>query len=160
MVNFFAKVIANGQQLQGESGDQRYPGWIEVLAYDWGGQRAQVHQAGAGRQGRVTYRQLILRKRVDTASPLIFKALDQNEVCEVTLKLRKAGGEMEDYFEIKLMDALIVEVKQGNLAFGGETPEEEVSFSYGRMAMTYDAQDSNTGITRGGIIHEAQIFSS
>lgn len=160
MVNFVAKVIANGQQVQGESMESAFENWIEVLAYDWGGERAQVHQGGAGRQGRVTYGNLIIRKRVDSASPLLFKALDLNEVCEVTMQLRKTGtgGQLENYMKIILRRALIVAVKQGNLQFGGENPEEEVSFSYQEIEMQYDAQDKDTGITRGGIMHVSTMF--
>ena len=62
MVNFVAKVIANGQHVQGESMESAFEGWIEVLAYDWGG-GAQLTHGGAGRQGRVTYANLVLRKR-------------------------------------------------------------------------------------------------
>ena len=98
MVNFVAKVIANGQHVQGESMEGAYESWIEVLAYDWGGERAQLDRGGGGRQGRVTYGNLILRKRVDSATPLLFKALDQNEVCDVTMQLRKTGtgGQLEE----------------------------------------------------------------
>ncbi|MDZ7640285.1 MAG: type VI secretion system tube protein Hcp [Bryobacterales bacterium] len=162
MVNFVAKVIANGQHVQGESMEGDYPSWIEVLAYDWGGERGQVNQSGGGRQGRVSYGNLILRKRVDTASPLLFKALDHNEVCEVTMQLRKTGtgGQLENYMKIVLEGALIVSIKQGNLQFGGENPEEEVAFSYQALEMQYDAQDSSTGITRGGIMHRSEMFRS
>lgn len=161
MVNFVAKVVANGQHVQGESAEGGFESWIEVLAYDWGGERAQVHQGGGGRQGRVTYRELRLRKRVDSASPLLFKALDQNEVCEVTLQLRKTGtgGQLENYMQIELKRALIVGLKQGNVEFGGDSPEEEVCFSYQEVRMTYDVQN-DLGITRGGIEHTAEMFTS
>lgn len=160
MVNFVAKVIANGQHVQGESMESAFEGWIEVLAYDWGGERAQLTHGGAGRQGRVTYANLVLRKRADAASPLLFKALDNNEQCEVTLQLRKTGtgGQLENYMKILLKDALVVSIKQGNLQFGGEVAEEEVSFSYQEIEMQYDAQDKDTGITRGGIVHTSRMF--
>jgi len=160
MVNFIAKVIANGQHVQGECMEASFENWIEVLAYDWGGERAQVSHAGAGRQGRVTYANLVLRKRADAASPLLFKALDNNELCEVTLQLRKTGtgGQLENYMKITLRSALVVQIKQGNLQFGGEVSEEEVSFSYQEIEMEYDAQDKDTGITRGGIVHMSRMF--
>ncbi|MCC6262087.1 MAG: type VI secretion system tube protein Hcp [Bryobacterales bacterium] len=162
MVNFVAKVIANGQHVQGECMEVSFDNWIEVLAYDWGGERGQVSHAGAGRQGRVTYANLVLRKRADAASPLLFKALDNNELCEVTLQLRKTGtgGQLENYMKITLKSALVVQIKQGNLQFGGEISEEEVSFSYQEIEMEYDAQDPNTGITRGGIMHSSRMFQS
>lgn len=162
MVNFVAKVIANGQQVNGESMESSFENWIEVLAYDWGGSRGQVNEAGARRQGRVSYENLILRKRVDAATPLLFRALDNNEQCEVTLQLRKTGtgGQLEKYMTIKLMGAIIVLIKQGNLTFGGENPEEEISFSYQEIEIAYEAQDKDSGITRGGIMHSARMFQS
>lgn len=157
MVNFVAKVIANGQECQGESIEPGFESWIEVVAFDWGGDRGSVGSSGARRAARVSYRPLILRKRVDAASPLLFKALDQNEQCEVTLQLRKTGtgGALENYFQIKLTGALILAIKQGNLQFGGESPEEEISFGYQTVEQIYDAQDKDTGITRGSITHMA-----
>lgn len=157
MVNFVAKVIANGQECQGESVEPNFESWIEVVAYEWGGERGSVASAGSRRAARVSYRPLVLRKRVDSASPLLFKALDHNEQCEVTLQLRKTGtgGALENYFQIKLTGAMILGIKQGNLQFGGESPEEEVSFGYQTVEQIYDAQDKDTGITRGSITHEA-----
>lgn len=152
--NFVLKLVANGSTVNGESQDGKYPNWIEVLSYGFFGSRAHAGGAGARRQGHPTYSNFVIRKRGDCASPLILKAFSQNEVCEVTLVLRKAGGEMEDYMSIFLTNALIVGYKQGNMEFGGESPEEEVEFSYATLRMVYDVQDQRTGITRGGIEHE------
>lgn len=162
MVNFVAKVIANGQECQGESAEPGFENWIEVLAYDWGGERGSVGSAGSRRAARVSYRPLILRKRVDAASPLLFKALDNNERCEVTLQLRKTGtgGALENYYQMKLTGAMILEIKQGNLQFGGDSPEEEISFGYQTVEQNYDAQDKDSGITRGSIMHMAEWNTS
>lgn len=162
MVGFLIKIVANGQFVQGESEEEGFEGWVEVLAYDWGGTRARVSEQGAGAQGRLTYQNLVIRKRVDTATPLLFKAIDFNEKCEVTLQLRKTGtgGKPENYMKITLRGAFITEIKQGNLSLGGEVPEENISFSYQEIEINYDAQDKVSGITRGGILHQSRMYQS
>ncbi|MCZ2152310.1 MAG: type VI secretion system tube protein Hcp [Bryobacterales bacterium] len=160
MVNFVAKVMANGQHVQGESKEVGFDGWIEVLSYDWGGTRAGSTQGVGKWQGKGSYRALVLRKRVDAASPLLFKAFDLNEECDVILQLRKSGTgpKLENYMKIHIKGALISDLRQGNREFGGEVPEEEVAFTYREIEMAYDVQANTTGITFGGITHRSLIL--
>lgn len=153
-VNFLMQFTANGQVLNGESKAARYETWIEVIAYEFAGQRGQAGSAGGGRMGAPTLGNFVLRKRVDSASPLLFKAFTNNEQCELKLVMRKSGGEMQDYMRIELKHGVIAKLVQGNLAFGGEMAEEEVHLSYQSLKMIYDVQDQKTGIVRGGIEHE------
>jgi type VI secretion system Hcp family effector len=153
-INFVLKLVAEGSDVTGESQDGKYPGWIDVMAYEFSGQNATSVQGGAPRiSGGTTMGLFILRKLADRASPLIFKALTNRDRCKATLVLRKSGGEMEDYMRIILDGARVVKFIQGNIASGTETPEEEVHLSYDSVTMVYDVQDQKTGITRGGIEH-------
>jgi type VI secretion system secreted protein Hcp len=158
--NFLLHLTANGEVVSGESDDRRYPAWIEVIAYEWSGDRASASSSGSGRRGSVNMGNMVIRKRGDCATPLLFRAFTNNDICKGKLVLRKAGGEMEDYMEIHFDHASIVKFVQGNLAFGGEAPEEEVHFSYQTIRVVYDVQDASTGIVRGGIEHEYTIMGS
>lgn len=159
-INFLIKINANGSDVQGESQDSKYRGWIEVLAYEFGGQRPEGSVSGARRSGLINMSSFVFRKRADCASPLLFKAFTNNESCTAELVLRKSGGEMEDYMHIKLTEAVITKFVQGNMAYGGESPEEEVHMSYQAIRMTYDVQDQRLGITRGGIEHEHVLMGA
>ncbi len=158
--NFLLRLTANGEAVTGESDDRKYPGWIEIIAYEWSGDRSSASSSGSGRRGSVNMGNLILRKRGDCASPLLFRAFTNNDVCKGQLNLRKAGGEMEDYMEIHFDNASIVKFVQGNLAFGGESPEEEVHLSYQKIRLVYDVQDAATGIVRGAIEHEHIVMGA
>ncbi|MCW5966171.1 MAG: type VI secretion system tube protein Hcp [Bryobacterales bacterium] len=158
--NFLIKINANGVEVTGESQDSKYSGWIEVLAYEWGGSRLEASGSGVRLSGKVNMSSFVFRKRADRASPLLFKALTNNENVKAEMVLRKAGGEMEDYMHIELNDAVVTKFTQGNLAYGGESPEEEVHISYQSIKMIYDVQDQRSGITRGGIEHEHVIMGA
>ncbi len=154
--NFMLELTANGERVSGESSDPKYMGWIEVIAYEWSGDRSSSTSAGSGRRGAVNMGNVVIRKRGDCASPLIFRAFTQNENCNAHLVLRKSGGDMEDYMHLHFENGSIVKFVQGNLAFGGEAPEEEVHLSYQTVRVVYNVQDSRSGIVRGGIeaVHE------
>ena len=157
-INFMLKLVANGTNVTGESSDDKYMGWIEVVAYEFGGDRAGVGQAGSGRCGAVNMGNVILRKRADCASPVLFRSFTTNEICNAELVLRKSGGEMEDYMHLYFENASIVKFLQGNLTFGGESPEEEIHLSYQKIRIVYNVQDSRSGIVRGGIETDFEIM--
>lgn len=153
-VNFVMKFVAEGTEVTGESKDGKYAGWIDVMAYEFTGQNATTPQGGSYRiSGATTMGLFVVRKKTDRASPLLFRAFTNKESSKVTLVLRKAGGEMEDYMRLLLDGALVVKFVQGNIASGGEHAEEEIHLSYDSLTITYDVQDQKTGITRGAIEH-------
>lgn len=161
---FYLNLKANGQEVQGESQESQLAGWIEVLAFEYAGNRGSSGAAGRGRMAHVSMNNFVIRKRVDRASPLLLKAFCQNETIEAKLLLRKSGGggggEAGSYMEIELKNATIAGLKAGNLAFGGETAEEEIELSYQTIRLSYNVQDDLTGIVRGGIEFEHQIMGA
>jgi type VI secretion system secreted protein Hcp len=155
--NFMMHLVANGSEVVGEGQQRDYEGWIEVVAYEFAGEKATSGQSGSGRMGAANFSNFVVRKRADRATPIVWQAFAQNATCAVNLALFKTGGEMEKYMEIILTDAIISKIVHGNLSFGGDMADEEIHFSYRRIGIDYEVQDSRTGIVRGGISWEHDI---
>ena len=134
--NFMMKVIANGTDIEGEARQSQYAGWVEVLAYEFSGDRAGAGESGSRRMGAPNFGNFVIRKRADRASPQLMRAFALQEVCTMELALLKSGGEMQKYITLELEEAVITKFVQGNLGFGGEAPDEELHFSYQLIRIT------------------------
>ena len=146
---------ANGTDIQGESTQTSLgrENSIECVYYEQAVKTAR--EAGSGMAtGRRQYEPLLLRKRIDKSSPLIAKALVENQVIEGEFKFFRPNptgdGTTEQFFT--------VQVKQGHIASqklyvpdtivpatSTEPPLEEVSFVFHTISWTF---------TNGGVTHE------
>jgi len=147
-VHLFLK--ANGQVIAGDSfppeaGKERQ-GSIELLGYEHSVTTAR--EAGSGlATGRRQYQPLLIRKRIDKASPLLMKALSQNQNVEAELRFYRPNptgdGTTEHYYTIKLTNARIASVE--HVSDASSPPTEEVTFVFQTIQWTY---------TNGGVTHE------
>ena len=152
-VHLFLK--ANGTDIQGESNQTSLgrEGSIECLYYEQAVSTAR--DAGSGMAtGRRQYEPLRIRKPIDRSSPLILKALTENQVVEGTFRFFRpnpAGdGTSEQFYTVVIKQARVGSVKQyvpDTLAEGSasEPPLEEVTFVFGTIEWTY---------SQGGITHQ------
>lgn len=152
-VHLFMK--ANGKDIKGESTQKSLgrDGSIECIQYEQAVTTAREASTGMV-TGRRQYGPLIVTKRIDAASPLLHKALVNNEKIEGAFKFFRpnpAGdGTTEQYYTVSIKDAHISDVKQLvnktiDPATSGEPPLEQVSFVFKTINWTY---------TNGGITHE------
>ncbi len=152
-VHLFLK--ANGTDIQGES-SQRSLGRensIECLFFESGVRTAR--EAGSGMAtGRRQYEPLLIRKRIDKSTPLLAKALTQNQVIEGEFKFFRpslAGdGTTEQFYTVKIKQGRINSQRQWVPdtivpASSNEPPLEEVTFVFHTIEWTY---------TNGGVTHE------
>ncbi len=152
-VHLFLK--ANGTDIQGQS-SQRSLGRensIECLFFESGVRTAR--EAGSGMAtGRRQYEPLLIRKRIDKSTPLLAKALTQNQVIEGEFKFFRpslAGdGTTEQFYTIKIKQGRINSQRQWVPdtivpASSNEPPLEEVTFVFHTIEWTY---------TDGGVTHE------
>ncbi len=146
---------ANNSDIQGESSQVSLgrENSIECVYYDQAVSTAR--EAGSGMAtGRRRYEPIIIRKRIDKATPLIYKAMAQNERIDGTFKFFRPNpvgdGTTEQYYT--------VEIKNGRVsAVRNYSPDcidpvscsmpamEEVQFVFHTIVWTY---------TNGGITHE------
>jgi type VI secretion system secreted protein Hcp len=146
---------ANGTDIKGDSTQTSLnrENSIECLYFEQAVKTAR--EAGSGMAtGRRQYEPLLIRKRIDKASPLISKALAENTVIEGVFKFFRPNptgdGTTEQFFT--------VQVKQGRVssqklyvpdtivpATSTEPPLEEVTFVFHTISWTF---------TNGGVTHE------
>jgi type VI secretion system secreted protein Hcp len=145
---------ANGKDIKGESTQTSLgrQDSIECVVYDQGVQTAREASTGMV-TGRRQYGPLRIVKRLDKASPLILKALTENQVIDAMFKFFRpnpAGdGTTEQFYTVKLKKGHVASVKQYVESTLGEqtrhiAPLEEVTLVFQDIAWTY---------TNGGIEH-------
>ena len=146
---------ANGADIQGENTQTSLgrENSIEVLYYEQA--VATAREAGSGiASGRRQYLPLLIRKRIDKSSPLIFKALVENQVIEGSFKFFRPNptgdGTTEQFFTVEIKQGRIASLKQivpDTIVPASSTqpPLEEVTFVFHTITQTY---------TNGGVTHE------
>jgi len=146
---------ANGSDIKGESTQQSLgrKDSIECLFYEQ--KVLTAREAGSGMAtGRRQYEPLLIRKRIDKASPLLFKALVQNQSVDAVFKFFRPSptgdGTTQQFYTVAIKGGRVATLKQFNPdtivpATSTEPPMEEVSFVFHTITMTF---------TDGGISHE------
>jgi len=146
---------ANGTDVKGEStqvslGREES---IECLYYEQSVITAR--EAGSGlATGRRQYQPLLIRKRIDKSTPLLMKALTENQAIEATFKFFRpslAGdGTTEQFYTVNFKQGRVSSIKQYVPdtivpASSQEPPQEEITFVFHTIGWTY---------TNGGVTHE------
>lgn len=146
---------ANGADIKGESTQHSLgrEGSIECVYYEQAIKTAR--EAGSGMAtGRRQYEPLLIRKRIDKSSPLIAKALVENQVIDANFKFFRPNptgdGTTEQFYAVHIKQGRIASQKQivpDTIvpATSTEPPLEEVSFVFHTISWTY---------TNGGVTHE------
>jgi type VI secretion system secreted protein Hcp len=144
---------ANGKTIQGDS-TQASNGrdkTIECVSYEQAG--TVPTDANGASAGRRQYSPVSIRKRVDRASPLLWKAMTENSTIDGDFKFYRpspAGdGTTEQFYTVNLKQGRISGIRQyvpDTLASNStEPPMEEVSFVFHTITWTFND---------GGIQHE------
>lgn len=126
--------------LEGESGDLKHKGEIEVTSFSWGVTQAitgTVSSSGTFTGQRADLSPLVIQKYFDKASPKAAQACASGEhFASAILVLCRATGDKQPYMEYKLTDVLISSVQVGGAGEGG-VPTESWSLHYGKIEMKY-----------------------
>jgi type VI secretion system secreted protein Hcp len=152
-VHLFLK--ANGADIKGDSSQTSLgrADSIECYYYEQNCKTARDAASG-GATGRRQYEPVMIRKSIDKATPLIWKALVNNEVIDGTFKFFRPNpvgdGTTEQFYTVTIKQGRIANIKDFvpntiEPASSTEPPMEEVSFVFGTINWTY---------TNGGITHE------
>jgi len=145
---------SNGSDIKGESTQTSLgrADSIECLYFEDSVRTAREKGTGMA-TGRRTYNPIIIRKRIDKSSPLLAKALCNNEVIEATFKFFRpspAGdGTAQQFFTVEIAEGRINSIKRVSPdtidpASASEPPTEEVGFVFHTITWTYED---------GGIVH-------
>ena len=131
---------ANGADIHGESSQHSLgrQDSIECVYYEQ--EVMTAREAGSGvASGRRQYKPLMIRKRIDKSTPLIAKALVENQVIEAEFKFFRPNptgdGTTEQYYTVVIKQGRVNSLKQYVPdtivpATSTEPPMEEVSFVF------------------------------
>jgi type VI secretion system secreted protein Hcp len=140
-------LTANGTAIQGDSTIQSLEraNTIECLSFRDSVRTAREASSGMA-SGERTYDPIRILKRIDKSSPMLAKALCNNEVCEGTFKFYRpspAGdGTTEQYFTVEISEGRVASITRVSPdvidpAEANAPPTEEVTFLFGRIVWTY-----------------------
>jgi type VI secretion system secreted protein Hcp len=140
---------ANGTDIKGEPtqlGGTRAKDHIEVLYMEFSG--SAKREAGSGMAtGRRRYNPIIIRKRIDKATPLLAKAFVQNEKIEGVFRFFRPNptgdGTTEHFYTIEIEDGRIDSVRHIlpdclDPASTGSPPLEEVAMTFANITWTFE----------------------
>jgi len=128
-------------KVKGEAAAVGHQDDIIVIGFGWGVGAAGDAVAGLA-TGRRSYRQLLITKRLDSASTALMSAVATNdEVRSAVLSLRKAGGEPQDFFSITLEKARVASYDVEAEDDGSTI--EKVALSFQKVAIEYRPQSAS-----------------
>jgi type VI secretion system secreted protein Hcp len=137
-VDFFLKIDG----VDGESGDSKHKGEIELESWSWGETQVGAHSA------------IHIVTRVSKASPKLMQACATGEhYKKAVLTCRKAGKEQQEYLKITFSDLLVSSFQIGGSAGSSILPTEQVSLNFAKIEFEYKEQkaDGTLGaVTKSG----------
>jgi type VI secretion system secreted protein Hcp len=120
--------------IEGESLDDKHKNEIDVISFHWGITNPE--------RGRTRIEDFQVVKSIDLASPAIFDAVCSGDhIKEVQFTLRKAGGDKQDFYKIRMEDVLISSQTPAGSTGGDAIPMEQVSFNFVKVEVEYRPQD-------------------
>ena len=140
-------LTANGTKIDGDSTilSMDRENSIECLSFEDAVRTAREASSGMA-SGERTYEPLRIMKRIDKSSPLLAKALCNNEVIEAIFKFFRpnpAGdGTTEQFFTVEITEGRVASITRVSPdvidpASANAPPTEEVTFVFGRIVWTY-----------------------
>jgi type VI secretion system secreted protein Hcp len=138
-VDYFLKLDG----IPGESRDAKHRGQIELQSFSWG----EVHHrlsAGSGAAAtRVAVQDLLFVARVSKASPRIFLACAAGtRIPSAVLTACRSGRAAQDFLVYSLTEVIVSSYQTGGIE-SADGPVDQVSLSFGRLAVQYRARKAN-----------------
>jgi type VI secretion system secreted protein Hcp len=130
--------------VDGESKRKGFEKQIEIISFSIGASNpTTVGQGGGGGAGKVSISSFNLMKKSDITSPILFQhCCDGSHFDEATITLNKAGGKAPvDFLKYELKHVFVESIQWSGAGGGDDTPMESVSLAFGKVIITYVAQD-------------------
>lgn len=148
-------IMANGAAIQGESTQISLGRENSIEALYFESEVMTARESGSGMAtGRRQYKPILIRKRIDKATPLLAKALTQNQVIDAVFKFFRPNptgdGTTEQFFTIEIKKGRLASFKQVSPdsfdpALSAAPEMEELGIVFHTIKWTY---------TNGGAEHE------
>ena len=133
--------------VNGEATRKGFEKQMEILSFSWGASNPSTIGAGGGGGGggKVSVSSFNVMKKSDAASPILFQACckgDHFAKAAVTLN-KAAGANALDFIKYEFEEVYVDSVQWSGSSGGDDTPTESVSFSFGKVAITYTPQNKD-----------------
>jgi type VI secretion system secreted protein Hcp len=137
-------LTANGVRIEGESTQTTLnrADTIECVSFE-NNVALAVTAFGGAATGRRRHKAIVIRKRIDKSSPLLAKALVENQTVEGIFRFYRpdSAGETEEFFSIEIGSGRVSSLSQLvastlDPATTALPPLEEVAFVYDRIVWT------------------------
>jgi type VI secretion system secreted protein Hcp len=131
--------------LKGESTDDKFKDWIDVLAWSWSASNhSSFGSGGGGGSGKVQVSDFAFTKNTDISSPKLLLAMcDGKHFDKIQFKERKAGEKPFCFLEYVFTDCMVTSYATGG-SQGEMQHTENVAFSFSKFEFKYN-QQANTG---------------
>ena len=139
-VDYFLKLDG----IKGESADHKHKDEIHLESWSWGETNASSGHTGGGHgAGKVSMQDFHFVAQMSKASPeLMLACATGKHLKEALLTCRKAGGDQNPFFTIKLSDVLISSYQTGGSASSEIVPVDQVSLTFTKIEHEYKPQDA------------------
>ncbi|MEQ8849456.1 type VI secretion system tube protein Hcp [Botrimarina sp.] len=136
-IDYFLKIDG----IDGESKDSKHGKEIQILGFSWGEtQPVSIPFTSGGGSGKVNMQDLTFTMYACKASPKLFLSCAKGEhIKEATLVARKAGGEQEDFYSIKLEEVLVSSYHTSG-GSGTTLPMDTVTLAFAKISYEYRPQ--------------------
>ena len=160
-VDMFLKL----ETVDGESLDDAHKKEIDVLSWEFGAeQTGTAHLGGGSGGGRVEIQDVVVRKRSDRSSPILFSLCCKGDhISKAELTVRKAGGTPLEYLKVRLAKVLVTGYSTGG-ADRDDQLIETVRLNFAKARVEYTPQkDDGSGapsVNKGWDIEANKVWDS
>jgi len=155
-VDYFLKL----EGVAGEATDDKHKGELDLESFSWGVSNMGTAGKGGGQgAGKAQPQDMVVTKRTDKSSPLLFIACATGQhFKEGLLTIRKAGGQQLEYLKIKLEGVMVTSYQSMGSPGGGGVVQESLSLNYAKLEMIYKEQKPDGSL--GGETKQKYDFSA
>jgi type VI secretion system secreted protein Hcp len=145
-------IDANNKDVPGESTDSQLPGWIEFQSFSYKMANPTTIGSGSGGSGagKVTCGDFTFKRKFDLAScSLGLACCTGDHFSGVNVILRKAAGKankQQMFIQFMFNEVYVTSVLWTGQTGGDDTPEETVTFSFGKFNVNYYRQDTKANM--------------
>lgn len=135
---FFMKAT----DIKGNSVVVGHEGEIDLHSISYGlSNSGSMHVGGGGGAGKVSFSDLSLMKRLDSATGSLFlNCATGKHIPEVIITARFSDGKMEDYLIIKMKEVIVTSFRHTSASTDGVF--EEVSLNFARIELSVRTRDA------------------
>lgn len=135
--------------LKGESTDEQFKEWVDVLAWSWSASNSGTFgSGGGGGAGKVNIGDFSFTKNMDISSPKTLLALCKGKHFEkIEFKSRKAGDKPFVFLEYVFTDCIMTTYATGG-SHGEVQYTENMAFNFAKVDFKYSQQAKSGGLEK------------